>query len=124
MTIEYSPLLTNLNPRYHAIGIYTVNLTFPDGPHMPSKIDQSLMFRSIPLHISLKLGLPISDIRLRHRGVAIWTPVPEAPMDEYRDLPPWVADVGTAYVSPLRVIDPPMNPVSGETRIPEHASYC
>ena len=121
---EYSVPLKYLNTVHQDLGLHTVYLTFPDGPYIPSKIDQSFLFRFIPLHIPLKLGLPISDIRFRHRGFTIWTPVPEAPMDEYRNFPPGKAYVGTAYVPSLRVIYPPMNPVSRETRISKHASYC
>ena len=107
-------------PVHHALGIYTFKFAFPDSPHIPSKIDQSFLFRSISFHISLKLRFPIFDIRFRHRGVATWTTMPEAPMNEYRNFSPGIADVGTAYVSSIRVIDPPMNPVSGEARIPKH----
>ena len=103
-------------------GIYTFQFTFPDGPNVPSKIEQSFPFRSIPFHISLKLRFPVIDIRFRHRGVAIWAPMPKAPMDEYRNFPPGITDVGPTYVSPFRVINPPMNPVSRETRTSEHAS--
>ena len=46
--------------------------------------------------------------------------MPEAPVDENRQLPSWVGDIRSADVPAVLVIDPPVEPVAGITGIPEH----
>jgi hypothetical protein len=70
--------------RTHAISASLLHLAFPDHGAPPSRDLELSQDSSISLDISVKLGLPPSDIAGRHgRKFAALMPVPKAPMNEH-----------------------------------------
>jgi hypothetical protein len=62
---------------------------FPEDDRSPTQPAQTPQDSPVPPPVRLKLGFPESDPGGRHRGIpATLVPVPEAPVNEYRDAVP------------------------------------
>ena len=84
------------------------DVTLPDGVHLPSSIQQRILFLAITLFVPLELLGPVVDVRLWKFERASRTPMPEAAVDEYRDLLSGIADVWLADHSSILVSDRPV----------------
>lgn len=61
-------------------------LMFPEAEHSPSGIAQKVVCLAIALDVPLQLRQPIVGVALGQARM-LWTPVPEAAVDEDRNLP-------------------------------------
>ena len=90
-----------------------LQLTFPERQCLPSGLLQFNQFLGVPLLVPAELLLPESDVRFRHRQVAVRAPVPEAAVHEDRQSPTGIADVRPA--GGLL----PMEPITGMSGLSE-----
>ncbi len=86
---------------------------------VPSHFYQFALLPPVSLDVPPELLAPVVDVGLREVQVALWTPVPEAPVHEYRELPSRVGDIRPAYVLPVSVIYSPVESVSWVASLPE-----
>ena len=84
------------------------DVALPDRDEIPSVGTKFQLFESVSSNVVLEFGEPIISVLLRHRWVAVRTPMPEAAVDEYRDLFSRIADIWLTDHSSSLVSDFPV----------------
>lgn len=80
-------------------------LTLPDCQNVPARIFQVMLFSYIPLDVEFELARPESAVCLGHSGSTGRTPMPEAPIDEHRELATRKRNIGaTGSLLPVKSV--------------------
>jgi len=83
----------HLDFRDHTLRV--TELVFPDAKNRPRTVTQTPVHLTVTSHVSLYLGAPERSVALRQLE-APRTSMPEAPVDEYRQLQAWEHKIGAA----------------------------
>ena len=69
------------------------NLAFPYCDDLPAQHPELAGFLPVPCPVQPELQSPVFCVGLWKGPSVMWTPVPEAPMDEHGELQGWESDV-------------------------------
>lgn len=81
-----------------------LDLTFPHHDDVPPVGLQQPDVAPVPLHVPRELCLPELTVVLGHGEVADGTAMPEASVDEDRNLPSRITDIGSSRDLPLETV--------------------